>query len=309
MPSKLLYYDGKKVRTRTLQGFLRGLAWEPRDHYLIVVGNHGRVLKIEEDRIVPLDSGTRKNLRAVSVNPSDGTALIVGNAGTALILNNQERFSSLSVPNFENLRSVSWHQNGTVALVAGNNGTLFKHSRQGFETVEAGRANLRDISWRPNSNTALISSNCFAEEFIPSPNIFNYDTATGMVKPVNEGRADLIGVDWKPTGESALVVGYDVVWHNGLIGNFDGTSLSPIQFDNKRVYPVAAAWKTFDSMAAIVTATPEPGTAKGMVFLWDEHSLNPIYTDHEYFFSDVAWTNDGATLAALASTQTRTFNS
>ncbi len=242
------------------------------------------------------------------MNPSDGTALIVGNAGTALILNDQERFSSLSVPSFENLRSVSWDQNGTMALLAGNSGTLFKYSRQGFETVEAGRANLRDISWRPNSNSALISSNCFAEEFIPSPNLFDYDAATGTVKPVNEGRADLIGIDWKPTGESALVVGYDVVWHNGLIGNFDGTSLSPIQFDNKRVYPVAATWRSADSKAAIGTATPEQGRAKGTVFLWEKHSLNPIYTDDEYFFSDVVWTHDGNRLAALASTQTRTFN-
>ncbi len=257
---------------------------------------------------MPLDSGTENNLRAVSVNPSDGTALIVGNIGTTLILSDQERLTSLSVPSFENLRSVSWHQNGTTALVAGNSGTLFKYSRQGIETVEAGRANLRDLSWRPNSNSALISSNCFAEEFIPSPNLFNYDAATGTVKPVNEGRADLIGVDWKHAGESALVVGYDVVWHNGLIGNFDGTSLSPIQFDNKRVYPVAVAWKTSANIAAIGTATPEPGRAKGTVFLWEEHSLNPIYTDDEYFFSDVAWTRDGNRLAALASTRTRTFN-
>ncbi len=309
LPSKLLYYDGKKVRTRTLQGFLRALAWDHQDRYLIVVGNRGRVLRIEKDRIISLDSGTRSNLRAVSVNPIDGTALIVGNTGAALILNDQQRFTSLNVPSFQNLRSVSWHQNGTVALVAGNNGTLFKYSREEFETVEAGRANLRDISWRPNTNTALISSNCFAEEFIPSPNLFDYDTATGMVKPMNEGRADLIGVDWKPTGESALVVGYDVVWHNGLIGNFDGTLLSPIQFDNKLVYPVAAAWKTSDNLAAIVTATPEPGTAKGMVFLWDNRSMKSIYTDDDHFFSDIAWTHDGTSLTALASTQTRTFNS
>lgn len=309
MPSKLLYFDGRKVRTRILQGFLRALAWEPRDRFLVVVGNHGRVLRIEENRIVPLDSGTRNNLRAVSVNPSDGTALIIGNAGTVLILNDQEGFSSLTPPTFENLRSVSWHPNGTMALVAGNNGTLFKYSRQGFETIEAGGANLRDISWRPNTNSALISSNCFAEEFIPSPNLFNYDDATGTVKPVNEGRADLIGVNWKPTGESALVVGYDVVWHNGLIGNFDGTSLSPIQFDNKRVYPVAAGWKTSDNKAAIVTATPEPGGAKGTVYLLEEDALKPIYTDGDFFFSEIAWTHGGPKLAALASTQTRTFNS
>jgi WD40 repeat protein len=243
------------------------------------------------------------------VNPLDGTALIVGNTGTALILDAEERFTNLSAPTFQNLRSVSWHQNGTVALVAGNNGTLFKYSDQEFETVEAGRANLRDISWRPNSKTALVSSNCFAEEFIPSPNLFNYDGEAGMVKPVNEGRADLIGLDWKPTGESALVVGYDIVWHNGLIGNFDGTKLSQIEFDNKHVYPVAATWKLSASLAAIVTATVEGGMARGTVILWDGKSLSPIYNDANFFFSDVAWNWSGSMLAALASTEARTFNS
>jgi len=82
---------------------------------------------------------------------------------------------------------------------------------------------------------------------------------------LNEGRADLIGTGWKPTGESALVVGYDVVWHNGFIGTFDGTTLSPIQFDNKRVYPVAVAWNTSAKLAAIGTATAQLGMAKGTV--------------------------------------------
>lgn len=309
MPSKLLYYDCQKLRTRNLQGFLRALAWERKDNYLIVVGNGGRVLKIQEDRLVSLDSGTRHNLRGVSVNPSDGMALIVGNAGTALLLDEEEHFTTLSVPTFENLRSVSWHENGTLALITGNNGTLLKYSRKAVEAVDAGRANLRDVSWRPESNTALVSSNCFAEEFIPSPNLFGYDAETSIAKPVNEGRADIIGVDWKPTGESALVVGYDVVWHNGLIGNFDGTTLSQIQFDNKRVYPIAAAWKPSTSLAAIVTATVEVGMARGTVILWDGNSLSPIYNDQDFFFSDAAWNWSGSTLAALASTEARAFNS
>ncbi len=243
------------------------------------------------------------------MNLSDGTALIVGNAGTALLLDEEEHFTTLSMPTFDNLRSVSWHPNGTLALISGNNGTLLKYSRQGAEAVDAGRANLRDVSWRPKSNSALVSSNCFAEEFIPSPNLFSYDAETSISKPVNEGRADLIGVDWKPTGELALVAGYDVVWHNGLIGNFDGTTLSPIQFDNKRVYPVAATWKPSADLAAIVTTTGEAGIAKGMVLLWDENSLNPIYSDADFFFSDAAWNWSGNRLAALASTDARAFNS
>ncbi len=267
------------------------------------------MLKAHGEDDVSLDSGTRRNLRAVSVNPMDGTALIVGNAGTVLLLDGQERFIRISVPTFENLRAVAWHPNGSMALVAGNNGTLLKYSDKGVERVDDGRANLRDISWRPRTNSALIASNCFAEEFIPSPNLFSCDAQGNVVKALNEGRADLIGAGWKPTGESALVVGYDVVWHNGFIGTFDGTTLSPIQFDNKRVYPVAAAWDTSGKLAAIGTATAQLGMAKGAVYVWDGNSLKQIYGDDRFFFSDVSWSWRGSRLAAVASTETRTFNS
>jgi len=307
LASKLLYYDGQNLRTKILQGHLRGLAWDRQDRFPIVVGNGGRVLKVREDGPVPLDSGTRHNLRAVSVNPTDDRALIVGNAGTALLLEG-ERFTKVPVSTFENLRAVAWNHDGSIALLAGNNGTLLKFSRGEVVPVDAGRANLRDISWRPKSEGALIASNCFAEEFIPSPNLFNYELETNIVRPLNEGRADLIGVDWKWNGESALVVGYDVVWHNGFIGILNGSTLSPVQFDNKHVYPVAVAWKPSADLAAIVTATGQAGMAKGTIFLWDGRSLNPIFSDAGFFFSDVEWDWKGARLAALASTETRTFN-
>lgn len=62
------------------------------------------------------------------MNPRDGTALIVGNAGTVLFLDG-ERFMKITMPTFENLRAVAWNHDGSVALLAGNNGTLFKFSR------------------------------------------------------------------------------------------------------------------------------------------------------------------------------------
>lgn len=307
MASKLLRFDGEKLRTVDLPGHLRGLAWDRQDRFLIVVGNGGRVLKLQGERAIPIDSGTRRNLRAVSVNPTDGTALIVGNSGTVLFLDG-ERFTKVTMPTFENLRTVAWNNDGSAALIAGNNGALFKFSRGQVATVDAGRANLRDISWRPKSSSALITSNCFAEEFVPSPNLFSYDTETNIVRPLNEGRLDLIGVDWKRSGELALVVGYDVVWHTGFIGNCNGTTLSAIPFENKQVYPVAAAWKPSDDIAAIVTATGQVGTAEGTVFFWNEESLRSVFSVPGFFFSDVAWAWNGDRLAAIASTETRTFN-
>lgn len=307
LASKLLYYDRENLRTVNLQGHLRGLAWELQDRFPIIVGNGGRVLKVQGERPISLDSGTHHNLRAVSVNPRDGTALIVGNAGTVLLLDG-ERFKKIPVPTLENLRTVAWNHDGYVALLAGNNGTLFKFSRGQAVMVDAGKANLRDISWRPKTSSALISSNCFAEEFIPSPNLFTYDADTNIVGAMNEGHLDLIGVDWKQTGESALVVGYDVVWHTGFIGSYNGTTVSPVSFENNHVYPVAVAWKPSADVAAIVTATGQVGMAKGTVFFWNGNSLNLIFSAPDFFFSDVAWTWKSNILAAIASTETKTFN-
>lgn len=308
MPSKILYYDGQETHAKDLHGFARALAWDRKGNHLLLVGNRGLALKIQNDTIESIDLDTRANLRAVSVNRADGRALIVGNAGTAILVNGQRRFEKLTLPTFENLRAVSWSSDGSSALMGGNNGTLLKYSLQGIEALDAGRSNLRHISWRPKSRTALIVSNCFAEEFVPSPNLHIYDEETDIVKPLNEGRADLIGVDWKPTGELAFVVGYDVIWHNGFLGSFDGSTLSPVRLEKKRVYPVAIAWHKSAPLAAIVTSTSQMGVAKGMVFLWKNNSLNEIYSHDRFFFSDVAWNNNGM-LAAIASTKSRTFNS
>lgn len=303
----LLHYDSGVVHTKKLKGHLRSFTWDRTDKYLIAVGNNGRVLRIEGKETY-FKFPTQQNLRAVSVNPGNGTALIVGNTGTVLLLDEYGDFTKLDPLTSENLRAVSWNSKGTMALIAGNAGSLLKYSNQNIETIDDGRANLRHISWHPISDEALVTSNCFAEEFIPSPNLFSYDAGKGSVTPLNEGRTDLIGVDWKPNGESALVVGYDVVWHNGFIGNFHRTSLSPIPFDNKRVYPVAVSWSPSGEIAAVVTATTQPGIGKGTVYLWDGRSVKSIYTNNEFFFSTVAWDHKGTRLAALASSATRTFN-
>lgn len=58
MASKLFNYDGKDLRTIDLEGHLRGLAWDRQDRFPIIVGNGGRVLKVQGDRPISLDSGT-----------------------------------------------------------------------------------------------------------------------------------------------------------------------------------------------------------------------------------------------------------
>jgi hypothetical protein len=245
-------------------------------------------------------------LRDLSVNPSDDTVLIVGNAGT-ILLGGDGYFTELNSLSFENLRAVAWNHKGTMALIAGNNGTLMKYVDRQIEMVDNGRANLRGISWRKTSNGALVTSNCFAEEFIPSPNLFIY-AKSDAVRSVNEGCSDLIGVGWRPDEAYALVVGYDVVWHTGLISKFDGNALSSIKFENKRVYPVAVRWDSEGKTAAIVTATTEAGSGEGQMFLWDGQIFKRIYSSTEFFFSHVSWAPENVKLAGIASTETRTFN-
>lgn len=282
-------YRKGSVQERRLEGHLRSFASEPTKRQILLVGNNGLVTRTNGDDVIRLDSGTRQNLRAISFNPSDGTALIVGNAGTILLWD-ERRFHNISTPTSENLRAVAWDPQGTIALIAGKQGILLKYSDKTVEPIGNCRANLRHISWRPRTDQALIVSNCFAEEFIPSPNLFIYEAGTDNVTSLNEGRADLIGVDWHPNGRSALLVGYDVVWHNGVISNYDSSALSPIEFEDRRVYPVTVAWNSDGDLAAIATATAQPGIGQGMIYLWDGRRLKQIYDNSVFFFSAVSWT-------------------
>ena len=283
------------------------MAWDRQDQCLLV-GDNGRILRIQDDRLIDLDAGTRENLRAVGVNQSNGTALIAGNEGTLLSLDEEGHFARIYTSASENLRATAWNDDGSVALVVGNRGVILRHWDHKVKSVDGGRANLRHIAWQPKRDQALITSNCFAEEFIPSPNLFNYDVRTDQLNSLNEGRIDLIGVDWVPSGESALMVGYDVVWHTGFIGVLCGTSISPVQLNLKNVYPVTVAWNPAGDLAAIGTATTQLGIGKGILYLWDQESMKEIYSNDRYFFNAVAWDREGRRLAALASTATRTFN-
>jgi hypothetical protein len=294
------------VRTIRLRCHFRYLAWYQDE--LLLVGDKGSVMRIQAARSINLDSGTQKNLRGISVNASDGTALIVGNSGTILKFNQKGDFVNIKSPTTENLRAVSWNPKGTEALIVGNRGVLLRYSDTSVKTIDDGRANLRRVSWRQDSKEALIASNCFADEFIPSPNLFRYSAGKETLTALNEGRVDLIGVDWNPKEQTALTVGYDIVWHTGFIGVFDGSRFLPIEFESKRVYPVTVAWEASGRRAAIGTATTQQGIGKGILYIWEQGSLRQIHSNDNVFFSCVAWESTMERLAGLASSATRTFS-
>ena len=309
MPSLLVLYDGDRVETRKFPDRLRGLAWDHDGSSLTLAGNGGRVLKIQDGNDeVSLDTGTTHNLRSVSVDPIDNTAL-VGNAGTIIAIKADGGSTKMDPPTFGNLRAVRWNAYGTTALIAGNNGTLLKYTEHGLETISSGRANLRGISWRKNTEEALITSNCFAEEFIPSPNLFLFDGREKSLKPVSEGRSDFIGIDWNPDGGFAVVVGYDVVWHNGFIGRFDASGLSPVEFQGAQVYPTSVSWDPSGRVAAIATCIARLQSGQGRVILWNGKTFREIYRNEDFFFSNIAWSPVGFKLAAIASSEARTFDS
>ena len=308
LPSVIVHYDGKTRVSAEFRGNLRAAVWDRYGRYLTVVGERGYLARLEDEDTVRINSYTTQNLRALSVNPTDGSLLIVGNSGTVLSLDEQGRLTKLTSPSSENLRAVAWNPSGTMALIAGNNGTLIEYSNERFKSIDGARANLRDISWRPGSNEALIASNCFAGEFLPSPNLFTYNATQKDLQAVNESRADLIGVDWRPDGKVALVAGYDVVWHTGVIAEYDGRVTSAITFENKRVYPTSVRWNTSAKTAAIATATSDIGMGVGMICLWDGANVNEVFRSDSFFFSDVAWAQGADRLAAVASTVTRAFN-
>jgi len=303
----LLRYANKKAETRRFIGNFRSFALTGKKGGIIMVGDKGRILKIEGEKSSELP-GTRKNLRGISINPNDGTGLIVGNAGSAMLLDYGPNLTGINTSTSQNLRTVNWDCDGELALIAGNGGVLREYSDKRVQVIEGGRANLRHVAWRPGTKLALVTSNCFAEEFIPSPNLFMYDEEKKTLKSLNEGRVDLIGADWNLDGTIALVVGYDVIWHTGVIAMLEDEKLSLVEFDNRRVYPVAVSWSPSRPVAAIATATTQPDIGEGTVYLWDNRTLTPIFRNKEFFFSTIAWSRDGSELFALGSSATRTFN-
>jgi len=306
MPTIAVLYEKGKVRTIELSGHLRGIAWDLNDDSAILVGDYGKMLRVFSDQTVRrLDSGTATHLRSISANPNDGNLLIAGNSGTLFSL--AEIKTRIQVPTFENLRTVSWNAQGTTALIGGNSGVLLKYANSSVHSLGDGRANLRRIAWHLHDNCTLITSNCFAEQFLPSPNLFLYDSDKEQLRVLNESQADFIGVDGEPNGEFALVAGYDVVWHTGLIGQFDGAKLTPLQFENKQVYPVTVAWDPSGKLAAICTAITQPGMGTGSIRLWNGQKLTTVFESDRYYFSAATWNHYG-TLLPLASPANRVFS-
>jgi WD40 repeat protein len=104
----------------------RWVAWRPDGASAILVGNAGSALIFDGSRLHSLETGTRQNLRGAAWSPDGTMALLVGNRGSVLRTSG-ERFEELEAPTSENLRRVAWHPDGSFALIVGNAGTVLRY--------------------------------------------------------------------------------------------------------------------------------------------------------------------------------------
>jgi hypothetical protein len=127
-------FDGEELRPLDWQPkrALRWAAWLPDGSAALLIGNAGSALLFDGNGLDGLSTGSRQNLRGAAWSPDGSMALLVGNRGAVLALEGEE-FRELTPMTSENLRRVAWHPSGEYALVIGNAGTVLRYERQAGE--------------------------------------------------------------------------------------------------------------------------------------------------------------------------------
>jgi len=111
---------------------LRWAAWRPDGSAALLLGNAGSALLFDGNGLDTLDTGTRQNLRGAAWAPDGTMALLAGNRGAVIALEG-EAFRPLAPATSENLRRVAWHSGGDYALVIGNAGAVLRYDRRSGE--------------------------------------------------------------------------------------------------------------------------------------------------------------------------------
>jgi hypothetical protein len=111
---------------------LRWAAWRPDGVSALLVGNAGSALLFDGNGLDVLSTGARQNLRGAAWSPDGTMALLVGNRGAVIALEGEE-FHELAPATSENLRRVAWHPGGEYALVIGNGGVVLRFDRSTHE--------------------------------------------------------------------------------------------------------------------------------------------------------------------------------
>ncbi|MBL6976248.1 MAG: hypothetical protein ISR64_10995 [Deltaproteobacteria bacterium] len=99
-----------------------------------VAGTGGTLLRLTADEVEPIESGTQEDLNDVWA--VDGEALVVGDAGTYLMVQGTEALQVSGLPGFS-VKAVVQPWAGTV-VVAGEAGKMYADQGEGFKSVFTG---------------------------------------------------------------------------------------------------------------------------------------------------------------------------
>src|SRR5688572_8420545 len=72
----------------------------------------------------PVEWQSRRTLRWAAWRPDGSVALLIGNAGSAMLWNGGAELEILATGNKQNLRGAAWSPDGRTALLVGNRGTV-----------------------------------------------------------------------------------------------------------------------------------------------------------------------------------------
>jgi hypothetical protein len=152
-----------------------------------------------------LDWEPRRALRWAAWRPDSAAALLVGNAGSALLFDGNG-LDVLSTGAKQNLRGAAWSPDGTMALLVGNRGAVIVLEGEEFrELASVTSENLRRVAWHPAGGYALVIGNAGA--------VLRYERATGELAPLPGGRAHTLrSIAFRPDGAYALVGAYASRW-------------------------------------------------------------------------------------------------
>ncbi|MDA4114792.1 MAG: hypothetical protein OK474_12180 [Thaumarchaeota archaeon] len=164
MKQKILTFDGRSMGNRSVDapGRLRWVCWNRGDGSALLVGDAGSLVAYRSGSFARLNNGAKANLRCADYSPKGDRAYVCGNSGSILLLEN-DTVVPIKQDVRENLRRVAWHPSQERVLFAGNNGAAYVLTPSGFETVPGADTHLRSIAWHPQQDYALVAGNCFRD--------------------------------------------------------------------------------------------------------------------------------------------------
>ena len=153
-----------------------------------------------------LDWQTRRTLRWAAWRPDGSSALLVGNAGSALLWDGGSRLDALTTGSKQNLRGAAWSPDGHSALLVGNRGSVIVlRGERVSEPPTITTENLRRVEWHPSGLEALIIGN--------AGTVLLYEQRSGKLTPLPGDRAHTLrSVAYRRDGAYALVGAYASRW-------------------------------------------------------------------------------------------------